>query len=179
MQELSLNVLDVVQNSIVAGASLIEITVSENSDEADNLVICINDNGKGMTKEQVEKVIDPFYTTRTTRDIGLGVPLFKQSAEMTGGNFSIFSEVGQGTRVKAVYNKNHIDCMPVGDILGTVNILVMSNPDIDFIYTMSRNEKSFTLDTREIREVLEGLPLNDPAVTEWIGQYLIEQEGEL
>jgi anti-sigma regulatory factor (Ser/Thr protein kinase) len=113
MRELSLNVMDVAQNSVRAEATLVFITVEE-SDKNDSLTITIEDNGCGMTEEQVAQVIDPFFTTRTTRKVGLGVPLFKMSAEQTGGSFSIESEVGRGTKTQASYVKSHVDMTPLG-----------------------------------------------------------------
>ena len=178
MRELSLNVMDVAQNSVRAEASLVEITVKE-SDREDNLTISISDNGCGMTDEQVQQVIDPFFTTRTTRKVGLGVPLFKLSAEQTGGSFDIQSKVGEGTVTTASYVKSHVDMTPLGDINDTIKILIQCNPDIDFVFTHSTDRGSFTLDTRELREVLEGVSLDTPDVLEWIGQYLEENSNNI
>ena len=174
MRELSLNVMDVAQNSVRAEASLVEIEVEE-SDKDDSLSITIRDNGCGMTQEQVQQVIDPFFTTRTTRKVGLGVPLFKMSAEQTGGSFDITSEVGRGTQTRARYVKSHVDMTPLGDINSTVSILIRCNPEIDFVFTHSTDKGAFTLDTRELREVLEGVSLDTPDVVEWIEQFLEEQ----
>lgn len=174
MRELSLNVMDVAQNSVRAEAKLVYITVTE-SDRDDSLSITISDDGCGMTQEQVSQVIDPFFTTRTTRKVGLGVPLFKLSAEQTGGSFSIESSVGVGTTTKASYVKSHVDMTPLGDINSTVEILIRCNPDIDFVFTHSTDTASFTLDTRELREVLGDVSLDTPDVLDWIHQYLIEQ----
>lgn len=174
MRELSLNVMDVAQNSVRAEAGLVSITVLE-SDEKDLLSITISDDGKGMTEEQVSQVCDPFFTTRTTRKVGLGVPLFKLSAEQTGGSFSIVSAVGEGTTTKASYVKSHVDMTPLGDINSTVEILIRCNPDIDFVFTHTTDIGSFTLDTRELREVLGDVSLDNPDVIEWIHGYLTEQ----
>ncbi len=173
MRELSLNVMDVAQNSVRADAGLVTITVTE-SDKSDSLTISIADDGCGMTEEQVSQVIDPFFTTRTTRKVGLGVPLFKLSAEQTGGSFDIKSELGKGTVTTASYVKSHVDMTPLGDINSTVSILIRCNPDIDFVFTRTTDKGSFTLDTRELRVVLEGVPLDTPDVLEWIEQYLKE-----
>jgi len=178
MRELSLNVMDVAQNSVRAQASLVYITVTE-SDLEDNLTISISDNGCGMTEEQVQQVIDPFFTTRTTRKVGLGVPLFKLSAEQTGGSFEIRSKVGEGTVTTAAYVKSSVDMTPLGDINSTVRMLIQCNPDIDFVFTHSTDADSFTLDTRELREVLEGVSLDTPDVLEWIGQFLEENTQNL
>lgn len=177
MRELSLNVLDIAQNSLKAGATLTEITVSENP-AADSLVIEIIDNGCGMTEEQVEHVIDPFFTTRTTRSVGLGVPLFKLAAEQTGGSLEIRSEKGAGTHVTARFVPSSIDMTPLGDINSTVSLLIRMNPDVDFAYTYACAERSFTLDTRQLRETLEGVPLDTPEVLEWIDEYLGENTAE-
>ncbi len=181
MRELSLNVMDIAQNSISAGASLITITVEEDA-ELDELSISIGDNGRGMTPEQVEHVTDPFFTTRTTRSVGLGVPLFKMEAEMTGGRFSIESTLGVGTTTTAVFKPSSVDMIPLGDINGTVSMLVMMNPDLDFLYTRSYKpmEGEFALDTRELRTVLgEDVPLNLPDVTGWVNEFLSENTDEL
>lgn len=174
MRELSLNVMDVAQNSIRAEAKLVAITVNE-SDKNDRLSISIEDNGCGMTEEQVKKVVDPFFTTRTTRKVGLGIPLFKLSAEQTGGSFDIKSQVGKGTVTKASYVKSHVDMTPLGDINSTIEILIRCNPDTDFVFTHSTDNGSFTLDTRELREILGDVSLDTPDVLEWINQYLEEQ----
>lgn len=178
MRELSLNVLDIVQNSISAKATVIEIELFEHI-EKDLLEINIFDNGKGMTEEQVKSVIDPFFTTRTTRKVGLGIPLFKMAAEMSGGRLDIKSEIGKGTRVYTSYGYSNVDRMPVGDMNGTVSMLIRMNPDIDFVYTHSINEKSYVLDTRELRKQLEDVPLDTPDVIEWIEEYLNENDAEL
>lgn len=176
MRELSLNVLDIVQNSITANANLIEIELIE---EINNDILKINifDNGKGMTDEQIKSVTDPFYTTRTTRKIGLGIPLFKMAAEMSGGSFKIVSTVGSGTKIYTSYIHSSIDRMPVGNINETLSMLIRMNPDIDFVYTHSFNEKSYSLDTRELREQLEDVPLDTPEVIDWINEYLTENDS--
>ena len=176
MQEISLNILDVAQNSISAKASLVSIFV----DTVDKMMtVTIEDNGCGMTAEQVKSVTDPFYTTRKTRSVGLGVPLFKMAAEMSGGEFEIKSEVGKGTVVKAVFDTSSVDCMPLGDINATVSSLIQLNPDIDFRYRRSVDSKEFELDTRQLREVLLDVPLNAPEVTVFIADYLKENTLEI
>ena len=176
MQEISLNILDVAQNSISAKASLVSILV----DTVDKMMtVTIEDNGCGMTAEQVKSVTDPFYTTRKTRSVGLGVPLFKMAAEMSGGEFEIKSEVGKGTVVKAVFDTSSVDCMPLGDINATISSLIQLNPDIDFRYRRSIDSKEFELDTRQLREVLLDVPLNAPEVTVFIADYLKENTLEI
>lgn len=178
MQELSLNILDVAQNSVKAGAALIEINIFED-EESSLLVIEINDNGCGMSRETLERVCDPFYTTRTTRRVGFGVSFLKMACEMTDGTFSIDSEPGVGTQVRATLGLSHIDRSPVGDIAATVVSLIQCNPDIDFVYTHKTKTGIFTADTREFREVLEGIPLSSPEVVAFIGEFLREHLKEI
>ena len=177
LPEISLNVLDVSENSTRAGASLVEIRVTV--DEArDRLAIVIADDGCGMTPEQVSHVTDPFFTTRTTRKVGLGIPFFKFAAESTGGSFSIQSEPGKGTTVTAVFGLSHIDRMPLGDMNATIHNLIVYHPDTDFCYTYTFNDASFTLDTREMREILDGVPLDAPEVSQYIMEYLKQNQQE-
>lgn len=178
MQELSLNILDIAQNSVRANARLITITVDEQP-EQDRLTISIGDDGCGMTAEQVAHVTDPFFTTRTTRKVGLGVPFLKMAAEMTGGELTIDSVVGQGTQVQATFGLTHIDRMPLGDIAQTIAALVQCNPDIDFLYTYRHGADSFAADTREFRVVLEGVPLSSPEVVTFISDFIRENTDEI
>ena len=174
MQELSLNILDVAENSVSAGASLIEITV-ELDRRGDRLTIAIGDNGCGMDEETKKRVADPFYTTRTTRKVGLGVPLFKMAAEMTGGGLTIRSEKGKGTQVTATFGLSHIDRMPLGDFGGVALQLVTMNPRVDFRFFVSDGERGGVLDTREVREVLgEEIPLDAPEVRAFLKEYIQE-----
>ena len=178
MQELSLNVLDIAQNSIRAGAALIAITAEERRADA-FLEITVSDNGCGMTEEQVKRVMDPFFTTRTTRKVGLGVPFFKMSAEATGGDFSIVSRPGEGTAVSACYHTDHIDMLPLGDMNATILSLITMKPDLDFVYTRSLDGKSYVLDTRELKKVLEDVPLNAPDVVLYLKEALEEGTAAL
>ncbi len=159
MQEISLNILDLAENSIAAGATLIEIGVDERTDE-DTLTVTVGDNGRGMSPQQLKAVTDPFYTTRTTRKVGLGVPFFKMNADMSGGSFDISSKEGGGTCVRGVFGLSNIDRMPLGDIGATIATLIYCNPERDGVYTRSRGVKSGTLVTRQARERLGGIPLN-------------------
>lgn len=133
----------------------------------------------------MEHVTDPFFTTRTTRSVGLGVPLFKMEAEMTGGSFSIQSKLGEGTVTTAVFKPSSVDMIPLGDINGTVSMLVLMNPELDFIFqrsliTQEGDLREFDLRTTQLREVLGGdVPLNAPDVTQWINEYLAENTAEL
>ena len=178
MRELSLNILDIAQNSIVAGASLTEILVKEDTVRKE-LLIGIYDNGKGMTEEQVENVQDPFYTTRTTRKVGMGIPLFKMAAEQTGGSFKITSQVGVGTRVEALFKTDSIDFTPLGDMESTISTIVSMNEDKDFIYIRSVDGREFKFSSAEIKQILDGVPLSEPSVIMWIESYIKENTEEL
>ena len=178
MQELSLNILDIAQNSVRAQAKLVTIIVEEQP-EADLLAITIADDGCGMTPEQVGRVTDPFFTTRTTRKVGLGLPFFKMAAEMTGGSLEIQSEVGSGTTVTARFGYNHVDRMPLGDIAQTVASLIQCNPDMDFLYTYIYQDRQFSADTREFRRILEGIPLSSPEVVGFINDFIRENTREI
>ena len=173
MRELSLHILDVAQNSVKAGATL--TTIEQTVDTAAHtLRFTITDNGCGMDETTVRRVIDPLFTSRTTRKGGLGIPFFKMEAENTGGSFSISSVPGQGTTVSALFHTDHIDCLPVGDMAGTVTALVQCNPQLDFVYRLCVDGRSFVMDTREFREQLEGVPLNNPDVVQFMKEFLEE-----
>ena len=168
MEELSLNILDIAQNSVRANATRVDITVAELPAE-DRLVITINDNGCGMTPEQVAHVEDPFYTTRTTRKVGLGIPLMMQNARLAGGDVRIDSTLGQGTTLTATLRGDSIDCLPLGDLAGTVVSLVSANPERpDFRLSCSSPKGSMDFDTREMRQALGNVPLNEPEITAWM-----------
>ena len=178
MKDLSLNVLDVTENSIRAGAKLIELSI----EAADNiLTITIKDNGCGMSPEMLRTVTDPFTTSRTTRRVGMGLPLFKLAAEQTGGGLAIDSELGKGTMVTARFYTDHIDCPPLGDMASTVAMLAAGLPDgSEMIYKRSKNDRSFVLDTGEIRAILGGdISLGEPEVQLWLTEYLREQENSI
>ena len=182
MKELSLNILDITENSVKAKATLTEIDITET---ADTLCITISDNGTGMPPEIVKGVENPFYTTRTTRKVGMGIPLLKMAAEQTGGSFKITSKsidedsVNHGTCVEALFNKKHIDFTPLGDTVATFTTLIQGHPDTDFKFTHIKGEKAVTLDTREMREILGDIPLNSYEVIKWAEEYLREQYESL
>ena len=178
MTEISLNVLDVAQNSIKAKATLIEISVKADT-KADLLTITIKDNGCGMTSEQVQNVTDPFYTTRKTRKVGFGVSFFKEACELTGGNFKIESNIGIGTIVTAVLKISSIDRMPLGDMTGTMHTLITLNKNLDFLYTYEIDERKFVLDTREFRKILDGVSFDTPEVSTYIKEFLSENKNEI
>jgi len=178
MTEISLNILDIAQNSIRAQAKLIEIYIKVDTN-ADLITVHIKDDGYGMTPEQIDQVSDPFFTTRTTRSIGLGVPFFKMAAECTGGTFAIDSVENQGTSIEASFVLSHIDRMPLGDINGTIYNLIAYNPEYEFFYSYTCNDRSFELDTRELREILGDIPFTVPEVSEYIRDYLQANSEEV
>lgn len=179
MKELSLNILDIAENSVKAKAPLTEIRIDETEK---TLTIAVIDNGCGMTGEILEKVTDPFYTTRTTRKVGLGIPFFKMEAEMTGGTFSISSKsekehpADHGTKIEATFMKDHIDYIPLGDVVSTVTTLIQGHPESDFLFRHVFPGGEAFLDTREIRKELgPDVPLSEFEVITWINEYLKEQ----
>lgn len=163
MKDLSLHILDVVENCITAEATRIEVKIAEDTDE-NLLTVEMNDNGKGMSEELLNNATDPFYTTRSTRNVGLGIPLLAQSAKESNGEISVKSKIGEGTSIKATFQYDHIDRRPLGDIGQTIIILIMSNPDIDFLFEHKKNDKLYTLDTAEMKMELDGIPINNPEV---------------
>lgn len=173
MRELSLHILDLVQNSISAGATIIEICVNENVIE-NIMSFSIRDNGKGMSRELLNDVTDPFVTTRTTRKVGMGISLTKAGCEACDGEFHIESTVSVGTFLSASYRYDHIDRQPLGDIAETVSSLILLNPLLDFIYTHIYNNESFCLDTREVRQTIGKVPIETPEVISFIKGFIEE-----
>jgi hypothetical protein len=173
MKDLSLHILDIVQNSIRAKASLIGIEISE-LPENDQLIITITDDGLGMSQEQVLKAIDPFYTSRTTRKVGLGLSLFKQNAEMTDGSFHIESELRKGTKVTTVFGLKHIDRPVMGDLTGTLLLLICSTDGTDYVFKHQTPSGVFELDTREIKQTLEDVPITHPDVRNFLKEMIQE-----
>ena len=178
MKEISLHILDITQNSIVAGASLIEIEITEDT-KADFLKFSIKDNGCGMDEEFLKNVINPFTTKRTTRKVGLGIPLLKLAAENADGGIDIKSNVGEGTEICAWFKHSHIDRQPLGNMADTMFTLITSNIEPDFEYVHKYNDKEFKVSTREMKEILGGIPLNNMEVSGWLSDFLKEGESEL
>ena len=178
MRELSMHILDIAQNSIAAGAKMVRIDVVEDH-AADTMTITVADDGSGMDLNTVERVRDPFVTSRTTREVGLGIPLFAAAAERCGGGLAITSAPGAGTTVKAVFGLSHIDRAPLGDMAGTLMALSVCNPDVDFVYNRVQGDESFHFDTREVHAELDGVPLNHPEVAAFIRDYVEQGEGLL
>ncbi|MEA4816593.1 MAG: ATP-binding protein [Lachnospiraceae bacterium] len=167
MRDFSMHFMDIVQNSIKADAKNIIIKLNENVHE--NLFeFSVSDDGKGMTDEQAKKAISPFFTSRTTRKVGLGLPLLNQTCMTCNGKMSLESTPGVGTTVTATMEYDHIDRPPLGNVGETLFILIITNMEIDFKYIHNYNSNKYILDTKEIKEVLEGVPLNSPDVMSWL-----------
>ena len=178
MRELSLHALDVIENALEAGASWIQVRIDEDI-KADLLTIEIVDNGRGMSKELLDRVLNPFYTTRKTRHVGLGLPLFREAARRCDGELIIQSEPGKGTRVKATFRRSHIDRAPMGDIPSTLLAPLLCGHAVDLDYTHSVEDRKFQLNTAEIRKELGDIPLTYPKVRDWLFQELREGEASL
>lgn len=173
MRELALNVLDITENSLAAGAEHVWITLQADFGE-DKMRITVKDDGCGMDGQTLAKVTDPFTTSRKTRSVGMGIPLFKYSAESTGGSFGIVSEKGKGTEVYAEYRIGHIDRMPLGDFGGVVLQLVTMNPQVDFSVRVECGGQTGVLDTHEMKEILGDIPLDAPEVRAFLKDYIQE-----
>lgn len=178
MKDLALHILDIAQNSIAAGSSLIEITINE-SMPGDLLEITIKDNGKGIPAKMLASVTDAFTTSRTTRKVGLGLPLLKQNTEQTGGSLTISSAPGKGTEVTARFATNHFDLPPWGDIAGVIILLVTANPKLDFAYIHRSKTGAYLFDTREVKAELEDLSIDEPEVRKFLKAMLIENLQEI
>ncbi len=174
MQELSMNILDVAQNAVKAGASLCEISLRERESEG-LLRLCICDDGCGMDMATQQKVTDPFYTTRTTRKVGLGLPFLKMAAEQTGGRFCLSSTPGQGTCVAASFVLGHIDLMPLGDMGATLSALSAGSPHMDFSFLFEKEDgRRYFYCSKKLREILGDVSFEEPAVAGFITEYVNE-----
>lgn len=178
MRELSLHILDVMENSIEAGAKCVELEIEE--DSARNLLrVIVKDDGRGMDAETLRRVTDPFFTTRTTRHVGLGLPLFKAAAQRCNGDLELVSEVGRGTQVCATFELNHIDRAPLGNLKMTLLGAMLSYRACDIRYRHRVDGREFQLDTREMKMLLGDVPLDHPQVRSWLEEYLDEGISEL
>ena len=178
MKDLSMHIMDILQNSTRAGATEVTLEVLENA-AADTLTIRFIDNGCGMDAETVQKVINPFFTTRTTRKVGLGLPLLKQNTEQTGGSLDIQSEKGKGTTVTAVFGRSHLDRPPMGDLAGTVVLTASAYPDIRFIFHYHNGETDYVFDTVEVNEALDGISIQEPEVIQYLKEMIQENIGNV
>lgn len=178
VQDLSLHILDIVENSLAAGAKNVEIRIAEDISQ-DKLSIEIIDDGQGMNTDLQSKALDPFFTTKTTRKVGLGLPLFKESCEICNGHFLLESQPGRGTKIKATLPYSHIDRKPIGNMGETLLVLIVGHPDVDIYYEHKRENVKFSLHTKELREILGEIPLNDPEIFSFLKTYIFSQLAEL
>lgn len=173
MLELALHILDIVENSVRAGATLVRILIRENRAK-DRFLMRVTDNGRGMTREERERALDPFYTTKKVRRVGLGLPMLADAAQRTGGGMSLRSRPQTGTVVEATFGLTHFDRQPLGDIASTLIALIVGNPGSDFIYRHETDGRVYLLDTRDIKKALEDVPLNHPEVTRFLREHIAE-----
>ncbi len=189
MLELALHVLDILQNTVEAGATHVELGITED-EPADRLVITVTDDGRGMDGQTVRRVLDPFYTTRTTRHVGLGLPLYAEAAEAAGGGLTIRSAPGEGTTVEATFRLSHPDRQPLGNMAATLQAFLLSEraPELVYTHRVIRNqvarrapgqEHEFSFDTAAIRAELDGISLNEPIVARWLAEFVAEGEAEI
>lgn len=173
MRELSLHIMDIVENGISAGATLISISIIEDK-RKNRMEITIRDNGRGMSENGLQKVLDPFYTSRKTRRVGLGLSLFKEASRRCEGDFHITSKEGEGTLVRADFKLDHIDLAPLGDMAASLTSLIIGNPGVDFVCTHKTDDSTFHLDTREIKTELEDVPITHPDVIRYLTETIRE-----
>jgi signal transduction histidine kinase len=163
MEDLSLHILDIAENSVAAGADQIEIRITEDL-KKDLLSVEVFDNGRGMDEETLKKALDPFFTTKTVRRFGLGLSLLSEAAKSANGTLSLESKKGEGTRIKADFQHSHIDRKPMGDMDQTIITLILGYPEIDFLYVHKKDRQEYCLDTKEIKAQLRDVPINSPEV---------------
>ncbi|MCX7634445.1 MAG: ATP-binding protein [Syntrophales bacterium] len=173
MLELALHILDIAENSIRAGARNVAIRIKE-EDDTDILSMEITDDGIGMDEKEQVKALDPFYTTKKVRRVGLGLPMLKQAAERAGGTFFLSSAPGKGTTVRVLFQKSHWDRQPLGDVPGAIMAVIAGSPDVDIDYEHTCNGRSFRFRTAELREMIDGLPLNQVEVLSYIKEHIRE-----
>lgn len=178
MKDLAMHIMDIVQNSISAGATLIQVSINESAKD-DTFLLTITDNGKGIPAEMLEKVTDPFVTSRTTRKVGLGLPLLKQHADSTGGSLKLESKEGSGTVVIATFGLTHFDRQPLGDIAGTIVLLAAANLKIRFVYEHSTPGGEYRFDTDEVNEMLEGMSISEASVMRFLKEMINENLKEI
>lgn len=178
MRELALHLLDIAENSVSAQAQNITILVEENT-ETDTLTMAVVDDGRGMDAEMAARVIDPFVTSRTTRKVGLGIPLLKEAAELCNGYLKIQSELGKGTRVDIQFQRSHIDRMPLGDLAGTMLTLIIGSPQVHWLFRYTVNNAVFEFDDAPVKEELDGVPLTEPDILSYIRSWLQQGIAEI
>ncbi len=178
MRELALHIMDLIENGLNAGATLVELTVEEDR-SAHRLAVHIRDNGRGIPETLVNEVLNPFFTTRTTRRVGMGLSLFREASRRCEGSFDLKSEEGKGTEVSATFRLGHIDLAPLGDMGSTLSCLIIGNPGVDFLYRHLVDDRVFELDTRKVKVQLGEAHINEPEVVQYIGALVNESLSEL
>jgi hypothetical protein len=178
MQDLSLHILDIVENSIASKASHVAIRITEDP-EQNQMIVEIEDDGKGIPPPFLEKVVDPFFTTRTTRKVGLGLSLLQQAAQACEGDLQVQSLQGKGTLVRASFRYNHIDRKPLGDMASTMVTLIVGDPQMDFQYVHRKGDKTFCFDTVELKRELDDVPIDHPKVIQFVREEIHKGLGEL
>ncbi|MCW3804077.1 ATP-binding protein [Plebeiibacterium marinum] len=173
MRDISMHILDISGNSVRAKASLVEVSVVEKTKE-DTLVLKVKDDGCGMDEATIKNALDPFFTSRKTRKVGLGIPLLQQNAQLSDGRLIIKSEPGQGTELEAVFVRSHIDRPPLGDLPGTISLMASGNPAVEFIYKHVLDKEEYVFDTREVKSILEGVEITEPGVVKFLKQMIEE-----
>lgn len=171
MIELAHHILDIGENSLRAGAKEVMIEVKEDPNQG-LLILNIADDGRGMTAEEQKRALDPFFTTKKVREVGLGLPMLAEAAERTGGYFALESSPGKGTKVSAAFGLKHIDRQPLGDVGGALSALIMESPDTRIVYRHSNSQESFVMDTEEIKSEIGDIPLDHPEVFKFIREYI-------
>ncbi len=173
MKEISMHILDIAMNSIKTDASLLEIKI-EDSKKYNRLTISITDNGKGMSSDVIKKVTNPFYTSRTTRKVGLGIPMLKEAGEICRGYLKIESKIGEGTRIFCYFERDNIDRAPLGNMGETIMTIINSGDNFDLVYSHKTDSGEFIFDTREVKKMLDGISINDMSILTWIKEYINE-----
>jgi hypothetical protein len=173
VRELSLHILDIAENCVTAKADLVRISIHENT-HTDKFSFSVSDNGKGMDEDMLQKVTDPFVTTRTTRKVGLGIPLLKAAAESCNGGLSINSMVNKGTKISCWFQRSHIDRMPLGDIVNTVTMLIIGYPDVHWIFRYEFNDAMFEFDDEFFKSELGDISLSEPSIITFLRDHLKE-----
>lgn len=176
MKDIAFHITDIAENSLRAGASQVRIELEQSGS---GLKLTIADNGCGMSEETILRATNPFYTTRTTRKVGLGLPFLIQNAEQCGGGVTVRSEPGVGTVVEAVFVTDNIDCPPVGDLAGTVTMIMTGNPDVNTVFGISNGESAFTISTAEIKEIMGGVPIGLPRVSSMVRDIIGDNISEI
>jgi len=177
MEDLSLHILDIVENSINAGAKNVTVRMIENA-RTDKMIIEIKDDGKGMNPEEIKQATDPFFTSRTTRKVGLGLSLIQEATDMANGTLVIRSTKGRGTKIAATFQRSHIDRKPIGNIMATLMMLIVGNPDVEFRFIHKRDNEKFELDTRKMKNKIRGSNIHSANALTVVRKHLLQYQKD-